>query len=217
MKLRLVITGTDTSVGKTVFAAMLTRALNAHYWKPIQSGMDEETDSETVQRIGLVPKNRIIPEKWRLKTPASPHLSAAIDGVKIDPKKIDPPNINYPIIIEAVGGLLVPITQQYLFIDLISHWKFPTILCSRTSLGTINHSLLSLESLRNRNIEVVGIAFIGDPQPEAEKTITTIGRVKYLGRLPKIDPIEPNILYQNFHKYFVKSLLQKKYYESFTT
>ncbi|AHA27497.1 dethiobiotin synthase [Candidatus Liberibacter americanus] len=216
MKLRLVITGTDTSIGKTIFSAALANALNAYYWKPIQSGMDEETDSEIVQRIGGLPKHHIIPEAWKLKKPISPHLSAAIDGIEINPSKINVPIINHHIIIEGTGGLLVPIKNKYLFIDLIKRWNFPTILCASTSLGTINHCLLSLESLRNRNIKVLGIAFIGDPQPEVEKTITNIGRVQYLGRLPKITPIEPDILHQNFQKYFAKSLLQEKFYEQFT-
>lgn len=216
MKLHLVVTGTDTSIGKTIFSAALAHALNAYYWKPIQSGTDEPTDSEIVQKVGRIPKNRIIPEAWKLKTPVSPHLSAAIDGVEINPNTINLPIINDPIIIEGIGGLLVPITKKYLFIDLIKLWNLPTILCARTSLGTINHSLLSLESLRNRNIKVLGIAFIGDPQPEVEKTIADIGRVKYLGRLPKIDPIEPDTLHQNFQKYFIKSILQEKFYEQFT-
>ncbi|KGB27194.1 ATP-dependent dethiobiotin synthetase BioD [Candidatus Liberibacter solanacearum] len=213
MNLRLVVTGTDTSVGKTIFSSALVHALNAYYWKPIQAGMKEKTDSEIVQEIGRVPQSHIIPEKWKLKTPASPHLSAEIDGVIIDPKTIDPPQLNHPIIIEGAGGLLVPLTTKYLFIDLIERWKFPTILCARTSLGTINHTLLSLEALRHRNIKVLGVAFIGDSMPKVEKTITKIGQIPYLGRMPKIDPMDPDILHQKFYKNFAQSLLKKNFYE----
>ncbi|ACT56960.1 dethiobiotin synthase [Candidatus Liberibacter asiaticus] len=216
MKLRLVIVGTDTSVGKTIFASALVHALNAYYWKPIQSGMYEETDSKTIHRIGRIPKSHIIPEKWKLRTPASPHLAAEIDGVIIDPATINPPDINDSIIIEGIGGLLVPLTTEYLFIDLIERWQFPIILCARTSLGTINHSLLSLETLRNRNINIIGIAFIGDSMPKVEETIVKIGRIPHLGRLPKIDPIDPDVLHQKFQEHFTQSLLQKYFYESLT-
>ncbi|MBA5724132.1 dethiobiotin synthase [Candidatus Liberibacter sp.] len=213
MNLRVVITGTDTNVGKTVFAAALTHALRACYWKPIQAGLDQETDSEVIQKIGNIPKNRILPEAWKLKTPVSPHIASVIDGVKIDPEILYPPKINSPLIIEGAGGLFVPLTEHDLFIDLLERWQFPTILCARTSLGTINHSLLSLESMRSRNIRVLGIAFIGDPQPKTEKTIIEVGRVRYLGRLPRFDHLEPKILHKSFRKNFLKSPLWKNDYD----
>ncbi|AGA65318.1 Dethiobiotin synthetase [Liberibacter crescens BT-1] len=209
MSLRLVITGTDTDVGKTVFSAALANALDSYYWKPIQAGLDSETDSETVHRLGKIPLKRILPEAWRLKTPAAPYISAIIDGLTINPQTLQPPEGKFPLIIEGAGGLLVPITRHKLFIDVFSQWQCPVILCTRTSLGTINHTLLSIEAMRTRKIKILGVVFIGDEQPETEKTISEIGSVHHLGRLPKISPLTPDTLHKNFHKHFDVSSFTK--------
>jgi dethiobiotin synthetase len=202
LNLRLVITGTDTGIGKTVFSAALTDALGACYWKPIQSGLTEETDSETVLRLGRIPPERILPEAWRLKTPASPHLSAEIDRVTLDPYALEPPGTNSPLIIEGAGGLLVALTRHETFADVFARWQIPVVLCSRTGLGTINHTLLSLEALRQRRIPVLGIAFIGDAQPDTQQIIAEMGRVRVLGRLPRLEPLTPDTLRRAFRKYF---------------
>jgi dethiobiotin synthetase len=202
LNLRLVITGTDTGIGKTVFSAALTDALGACYWKPIQSGLTEETDSETVLRLGRIPPERILPEAWRLKTPASPHLSAEIDRVTLDPYALEPPGTNSPLIIEGAGGLLVPLTRHETFADVFARWQIPVVLCSRTGLGTINHTLLSLEALRQRRIPVLGIAFIGDAQPDTQQIIAEMGKVRVLGRLPRLEPLTPDTLRRAFREYF---------------
>ena len=202
MNLRLVITGTDTGIGKTVFSAALTDALGACYWKPIQSGLDEETDSETVRRLGKIPSKRILPEAWRLKTPVSPHLSAEIDAVTLDPQALEPPATNSPLIIEGAGGLLVPLTRHETFADVFGRWQIPIILCARTGLGTINHTLLSLEAMRQRRIPVLGVAFIGDTYPDTQRIIEEMGNVRILGRLPRLEPLTLDTLRRAFRENF---------------
>ncbi|MBM3577778.1 MAG: ATP-dependent dethiobiotin synthetase BioD [Alphaproteobacteria bacterium] len=181
---RFVIAGTDTGVGKTIFSAALAQALDAYYWKPVQSGLDGETDSQTVARLSGLPPARILPEVWRLKTPASPHLSAQIDGVEIDPDRLAPPECDRPLIIETAGGLMTPLTICVPTIDVVARWRIPAILTARTSLGTINHSLLSIEALRRRDIPLLGIAFVGDENENTQAAIATMGDVRVLGRLP---------------------------------
>jgi dethiobiotin synthetase len=202
MSLRLVVTGTDTGIGKTVFSAALTDALGACYWKPIQSGLDAETDSETVRRLGRISPQRILPETWRLNTPASPHLAADIDNVTLVPDALSPPETTLPLIIEGAGGLLVPLTRREVFADVFARWRLPVILCARTGLGTINHTLLSLEAMRQRLIPVLGIAFIGDAHPDTEQIIADMGGVRSLGRLPRLDPLTPDALRRSFQAHF---------------
>lgn len=209
MTLRLVVTGTDTNIGKTVFSAALTDALGASYWKPVQSGLEGETDSEMVQRLGQITPSRIIPEAWRLNTPVSPHLSASIDNVQIDPEALIPPTTDTPLVIEGAGGLLVPLTQSELFVDVFARWQIPIILCARTGLGTINHTLLSLEALRHRSIPLLGVAFIGDEQAESQSIIARLSAVNCLGRLPLLDPLTPVTLRQAFHNHFDIASFQK--------
>jgi dethiobiotin synthetase len=207
VNLRFVITGTDTGIGKTVFSAALADALGACYWKPIQSGLDEETDSDTVLRLGRIPPQRIFREAWLLRTAASPHLSAEIDEVTIDPDALQPPETNLPLIIEGAGGLLVPLTRHKTFVDVFARWQIPVVLCARTSLGTINHTLLSLEAMRQRRIPVLGVAFIGDAYPDTQRIIEEMGEVRVLGRLPRLEPLTPDTLRQAFRENFDTSFV----------
>jgi dethiobiotin synthetase len=193
--MRYVVSGTDTDIGKTVFAAGLAGMLGARYWKPVQAGLPG--DSETVAALAGV---EIVPEAWRLKLPASPHQSAAEEGTAIDPDALNPPD--GPLVIEGAGGLMVPLTRKTLFLDVFARWKIPLILCARTRLGTINHTLLSIEAIRSRNIPLQGIAFIGEANDESETIIAEIGRVKRLGRLPIIDPLTPARLKSTFAAHF---------------
>jgi len=195
MSRTLIVTGTDTGIGKTVFAAGLVGLLDACYWKPVQAGSDGETDSEVVRRLSGQPQQRILPERWRLTTPASPHLSAERDGSVIDPDALDPPvSLARPLVIEGAGGLLVPLTRKALQIDVFARWGAPVVLCARTSLGTINHSLLSIEALRRRGVELLGLAFIGEANVDSERTICEIGDVRRLGRLPWLAPLTASTL-----------------------
>ncbi|MEO9599140.1 dethiobiotin synthase [Parasphingorhabdus sp.] len=202
MNQKFVITGTDTDIGKTIFAAALTAALEASYWKPVQAGIADGTDSETVARIGGVDPSRILPDRYRLEIPASPHYSAAQEGVTIRLEDLDIPQVDGPLIIEGAGGALVPVNPELLFADLFAHWSLPVIIVASTSLGTINHSLLTIEALRCRNVPIHGIAFIGDENVDSEQTICRIGAVPHLGRLPIIDDLAPEPLRDAFNAHF---------------
>ncbi|CCV16462.1 dethiobiotin synthase [Mesorhizobium sp. STM 4661] len=194
MTKRIVVTGTDTGIGKTVFSAGLAGLLDGFYWKPVQSGLDEETDSEVVERLAGLPMGRALPEVYRLKEPLSPHRSAELDGVAIDVAKLSLPDLPGPIVIEGAGGLMVPLNRRTKFIDIFAQWRVPVILCARTTLGTINHTLLSIEALRARSIPLIGIAFIGDEVADTQRTIVEFSGVRQLGRLPHIDPLTSGTL-----------------------
>ena len=194
---RFVITGTDTGIGKTIFSAALAGALGMPYWKPVQAGLEEETDSEAVTRLAKVP---ILPETYRLNTPASPHLAAELDGITIDANLLSPPSGD--LIIEGAGGALVPVTRDILYADLFARWQIPVIICARTALGTINHSLLTIEALKARRVPIHGLVFIGDAMPDSEATIATISGVRALGRLPHITALTSENLATAFAKHF---------------
>ncbi|WP_127091885.1 dethiobiotin synthase [Aquabacter cavernae] len=198
---RLIVTGTDTGIGKTVFSAALAAALGAFYWKPVQSGLEEATDSETVTRVGGVPAARILPEAYRLQLPASPHLAAEAEGVEIDPDRLVLP-LHDPLVVEGAGGLMVPLTRRLLTIDLFARWGLPVVLCARTTLGTINHTLLSVEALKARGIPVKGIAFIGEEMADSQAVIAAFSGVKVLGRLPPIAPLTPDAVAAAFGQAF---------------
>jgi dethiobiotin synthetase len=198
----IVVTATDTNVGKTVFSAGLVRAIDGCYWKPVQAGLEGGTDSETVARLSGLPADRILPEAYRLATPASPHHAAAIDNVVIEPTLLELPDCDRRLVIEGAGGLLVPLAGGLLFADIFARWSFETVVVARTSLGTINHSLLTIEALRARKIPILGIAFVGDPNEESEHTISSIGGIKRLGRLPHLDPLEADSLKSAFDAAF---------------
>lgn len=189
---RIVITGTDTDVGKTVFAAALTGALDGYYWKPIQAGIEGGGDRAAVAALAGLAADRMLPEAYRLTTPCSPHRAAEIDGVTIDVARLAPPEDATPLVIEGAGGALVPITRGLLFADLFAKWRIPAVVVARTALGTINHSLLTIEALRTRGVPLLGVAFVGDANEDSEATIAAIGGVRRLGRLPLLDPLTPD-------------------------
>jgi dethiobiotin synthetase len=199
------VTGTDTDVGKTVFSAALVAALDASYWKPIQAGTDDGTDTERVSSLSGLPRERMLPEAYRLQTPCSPHRAAELDGVTIDVDRLSPPEKIDPLVVEGAGGALVPVTRTILYADLFARWRLPVVIVARTALGTINHSLLTIEVLRVRGVSIVGIAFVGEAQPDSEQTIAAIGGVKHLGRLPRL-PRLPKLgreaLLEAFHANF---------------
>ena len=185
----IVVTGTDTGVGKTVAAAALAWRLGASYWKPVQAGLDEETDSEVVARLASV---EVLPEAYRLTTPCSPHRAAEIDGATIDLDRLAPPPGR--LVIEGAGGALVPLTRDLVYADIFARWGLPVVVVARTTLGTINHTLLTVEALRARSIWVGGILFSGNAMPDSEATICAMGKVRSLGRIPVLDPLTPERL-----------------------
>jgi dethiobiotin synthetase len=182
-----VVTGTDTGIGKTVFAAALAAALGAQYWKPVQAGLEPETDSQTVARLTGAP---VLPEVYCFKLAASPHRAAAAEGARLDPAALTLPQLDMPLVVEGAGGLLVPLDDRTLYIDVFARWGAPLILCARTSLGTINHTLLSLEDIRARNIPLLGIAFLGHAAVDSEATICRLGQARRLGRLDFVSTLD---------------------------
>jgi len=196
----IIVTGTDTGIGKTVFAAALATALGAAYWKPIQSGLDGAlSDSEAVRHLGV---KHVLPEAYRLTEPLSPHRAAELDGIEIDANRLVLPATDRTLVIEGAGGLLVPVTRSLLFADLFARWGAPVLLVARTALGTINHCLLSVEAMRARAIPILGIAFVGEANEDNEATICALAGVTRLGRLPRLDPLDTTTLAAAFAAHF---------------
>src|ERR1700722_6141387 len=198
MSKTIVVTGTDTDVGKTVFCAGLMRFFDGMYWKPVQAGLTGGSDSDVVRHLSQMPAERILPEAWRLRKPAYPHWAAEIDGVEIDPKELELPVVRRPLIVEGAGGLMVPLTRDVLQIDVFARWGIPVLLCARTQLGTINHTLLSIAALRRRAIPLLGVVLIGGMQPETVRAISMLGDVRVLGGLPHLQPLTPTTLHSAF-------------------
>lgn len=198
-----VVTGTDTGIGKTVFSAALAGALGAHYWKPVQSGLDEGADKDAVARLAALPPARIVPEVYRLTAPLSPHRAAELDGVTIDPDRLVLPPVR-PLVVEGAGGALVPVTRAVTYADVFARWGLPVIVVARTALGTINHSLLTFEALRARGIAIHGVAFVGEANPDSEATIAAMGGVRRLGRLSLLPELTPPALARAFDAGFAR-------------
>ncbi len=175
------ITGIDTDSGKTLVSAILCEAFNADYWKPIQSGLPR--DSEIVHRLVTNNKSKIHPERYLLKTPASPHAAAKIDDVNIQLHHFSLPATQNNLIVEGAGGCMVPLNDKHFVIDLINHLRLPVILVADLYLGSINHTLLTVEALRNRKIEITGIIFNGISNTESERIILLHSRLTCLLRI----------------------------------
>lgn len=188
------VTGIGTEIGKTIVSAILTEALAADYWKPIQSGDLDNSDSQKIQRWVSNPHTRIHPERFRLNKPLSPHASAAIDGVEIKVQDFQLPNISRPLIVEGAGGLMVPLNHQETMLDLIQHLNLPVILVSRHYLGSINHTLLSLEVLRSRGIRLAGLLYNGAENVASEQAIEALSGVKVLGRVAEMGEISREVI-----------------------
>ena len=201
-----IITGTDTDVGKTVVSAMLTLALGATYWKPVQSGIEGGVDTRAVQKMTGLPNERFLQEQYVFTEPLSPHRAAELDKTRIDVDDITLPEVEGPLIVEGAGGLMVPLTRENLLINLFKSWNedahVPVILVARTGLGTINHTLLSLEALWSRKIPVHGIIFVGDENDDNMRTIAEFSQVKVLGRLPMLDSLDAKTLTTAFDDNF---------------
>lgn len=183
------VTGIDTDVGKTIASAILVEALQADYWKPIQAGGLEHSDTHTVQELISNTKSHFFEETYRLNTPASPHYAAALDGIEIDFERFVLPKTNHDLIVEGAGGLFVPLNEKYLVIDLIQKLNLPVILIAKTYLGSINHTLLSIDALQRRNIPITGLFFNGEVTKSSKDFILNYSTINYLGTFPWIENI----------------------------
>ncbi|MBW2609975.1 MAG: dethiobiotin synthase [Deltaproteobacteria bacterium] len=201
---RIFITGTDTGIGKTVISAILVAGLRGSYWKPVQSGLEEMTDTEWVSEKTGLPDSHFHPETYRLMLPISPHASAAHEGVRIDLDKFQIPEISESghLIVEGAGGIMVPLNERHLMLDLMRRIDIPILLVAGSSLGAINHTLLSLEQLRNRNLQVFGVVMNGPMNSGNREAIEHYGKVRVLAEVEPLPKIDPEGLKQGFVKYF---------------
>lgn len=202
----LIVAGTDTNVGKTVLSAALMLLFpSASYWKPIQAGVEELTDSAAVSQL-TVSSERIIQEAYRLPFPLSPNQAAKFSGQSITLDHLKLPRIS-PIIVECAGGLMVPLNQENLQIEAIADWDLPVVLVCRSSLGTINHSLLSLFALQARSIPIAGFIQIGEPNVLNASDISKFGNVPLIGTLPFLPLLDAESLRVAASEHLDRSIL----------
>ena len=209
--MRLVICGTDTDVGKTVVSALVVQGLGARYWKPVQSGLEGGGDSGRVQALLQLEEGRLLPEAYRLEAPVSPHWAAERMGVTIEPKRLALPDPTlYPgsLVVETAGGLLVPLRRDWLQIDQLAVWGLPVLLVARSGLGTLNHTLLSLEALRRRGLEVLGLVLNGPAHADNPRTLEQMGGVPVLAELPPLDPLNATALQRQWQASALPRTLQ---------
>ena len=188
------VTGTDTDVGKTIVSAWLVARLGACYWKPVQAGNHPETDSAIVRRLTGVPPDRILPEAYVLPEPIAPHEAARRAGITIDMERLVPPPCDRPLVVEGAGGLMVPLTDRAYVIDLATELHLPIILVTRSTLGTINHTLLSLEAIRRRGLTLAGVVVNGPETPHNRAAIERYGQVEVIAEIPWLDRLTPAAL-----------------------
>ena len=192
--MRIVVCGTDTDVGKTVVSAWLVQGLQATYWKPVQSGLDEGSDRDRICQLLNLPPERWLREAYAFRRPLSPHWAAECDGAELDPACLGLPPCNGPLVVETAGGLMVPLNRSWLQIDQLQRWQLPVVLVARSGLGTLNHTLLSLEALRHRGIAVLGLILNGPPHADNPGTLEQFGGIPVLAQLPPLNPLDAHAL-----------------------
>lgn len=190
---KFAITGIGTDVGKTIVSAIFAEALSAHYWKPIQAGDLDFSDSHKIQ--SLTDNVTVLPERYRLKTAMSPHAAAALEGVHIQIDQLALPEVEGNLIVEGAGGLLVPLDEQgTCYTDVFERWNIPVIVVSRHYLGSINHTLLTAEVMRARGIEIAGLVFVGDKHPTTEEIILRKTKLPVLAHIPECARIDKSFI-----------------------
>jgi dethiobiotin synthetase len=204
MPSRFFVTGTDTGIGKTVTSALLCAALDAIYWKPIQTGSREGTDRATVMRIAALPRERTLAESYCFAPPVSPHLAARLAGKRIDLRAISLPKLlkRENLIAEGAGGVLVPVNEKQLMTALMQRLKLPVLLVARSSLGTINHTLLSVAALRAAHLKLRGVIMVGKRNEENRKAIERYGNVPVVGFIPPLRRLNRAALLDGYRQYF---------------
>ena len=196
------VTGTDTGIGKTVVSSLLVASLRRFgatgYWKPIQTGIEQDDDTGEVRSLARCASDEIFAEGVRLPRPLSPHLSARLAGRNVDIAEVLAIARRLPKerfwVVEGAGGLLVPLNSHEMMADLIDQLGLPALVTARSGLGTINHTLLSLAELRQRSIPVAGVMMVGEPNEENRKAIEDFGRVEVLAEVPPMSPLGPEAI-----------------------
>ena len=197
------ITGTDTGVGKTLISAILMMGLSATYWKPIQSGTEESTDTDWLRQAAGLPDTYFIPEAYRLSKPLSPHAAALIDGVRIELSTFSLPQAAKfsHLIVEGAGGVMVPINERQYMVDLMKKLNIPVLLVARTGLGTINHTLLSLQCLRQNDLDVMGVVMNGPKNKSNCEAIEFYGGIKVVAQIDILSEITHQTLLWSFSEF----------------
>ncbi len=201
---KVFITGTDTDVGKTVVSAILMAGLKAAYWKPIQSGVAGITDTDWIRRVTGLADEYFIPESYLLSQPLSPHAAARHDGVRIKLQAFKLPDDEiYPqVIVEGAGGVMVPLNENQLMVDLMKYLNLPILLVARSTLGTINHTLLSLELLKKKGLQVLGVVMNGPQNPINKQAIETYSRVSVIAEVQQLPQVNRSALAEAYNRYF---------------
>ncbi len=179
------VTGTDTNVGKTVVSAWACKSWGLSYWKPVQTGCEEDDDTATVARLAGCPTHA---PRWRLKAPLAPLPAAELEGQVIRLEDFTLPE--GPVLVEGAGGILVPLTATAMMTDLMARLGLPVLVAARSGLGTINHTLLTLEALRARALPILGVVLVGPPNAGNRQAIEQFGKVQVLGELPPLSPLD---------------------------
>ena len=191
--MKLFITGISTDVGKTIASAILTEALDADYWKPVQAGDLDHSDSHKILSYISNDQSVIHENSYKLNTPASPHLAAEIDGITIDLKNIIKPKTKNHLVVEGAGGVLVPLNTKDFVIDLVQP-DYKIIIVSRHYLGSINHTLLTIEAIKNRGLTIAGIIFNGNENKATESLILNYSKLKFIGRINDEPYFDKNVI-----------------------
>lgn len=201
------VTGTDTGVGKTLVAAVLTLGLQARYWKPIQSGLHEGTDTQWIQRNTGLPDDRFLSETFRLSQPLSPHAASEMDGIEINLSDFQMPAeaLSQRLIVEGAGGLMVPINSECLMVDLIAHLELPALVVARSGLGTINHTVLTIHELRRRAIPILGVVMNGEINQSNRRAIEHYADVSVIAQIGPLPDLSPRVLMNVFDRSFTRT------------
>jgi len=191
--MKIFVTGIGTDVGKTIASAIITESLEADYWKPIQAGDADNSDSHKLQRLLTNPKTKIHPNSYLLQTPASPHFAADKEGITIELEKIKEPKTKNNLVVEGAGGVFVPLNEKDTVIDLIQK-DYKVIVVSRHYLGSINHTLLTIAALRDKKLDIAGIVFNGNENKATEEIILSKTGLKYIGRIEDEPYFDKNVI-----------------------
>lgn len=201
---RIFVTGTDTGVGKSVVCACLMAGLQGKYWKPIQSGIERDlSDTEWIRSVTGLSHCHFYPETYRLRKPLSPHAAAAAEGIRIKLQDFQMPETEDHLVVEGAGGIMVPLNERHLMLDLIKLLNIPVLLVARSGLGTINHTLLSVEQLKRHALDIFGVVMNGPRNPENRKAVERFGEVKVCAELQPLSHITAETINKQFERNFV--------------